>query len=105
MGLRFLVAKPHRLPQLNAVLTPEGVDEAKVRARLLDHYGIEIGAGLGSLAGKVWRIGLMGRSSTANNIILFLGALETILLDMGAAIVPGAAVQAAMGSGAKGGLT
>ncbi len=96
MGLHFLVAKPHRLPQLNTVFVPDGVDEAAVRSRLLDRHGIELGAGLGALAGKVWRVGLMGQSSTVSNVLLFLTALETILAEMGAPIVVGAAVPAAM---------
>lgn len=95
MGIRFLVPKPHRLPQLNAVIVPDEVDEAAVRARLLGRYGIEIGAGLGALAGQVWRVGLMGQSSTSSNIVLFLAALETILLEMGAPITAGEALPAA----------
>lgn len=63
LGLELLVAPECRLPQLNAVKVPDGVDEAAVRARMLDDHGIEIGAGLGPLAGKIWRIGLMGNSA------------------------------------------
>ncbi|MEO5373984.1 MAG: alanine--glyoxylate aminotransferase family protein [Alphaproteobacteria bacterium] len=79
MGLRFLVAEPWRLPQLNAVVVPEGVDEAAVRGRLLNDFGIEIGAGLGSLAGRIWRVGLMGQSSTPKNVETVLGALKAVM--------------------------
>jgi alanine-glyoxylate transaminase/serine-glyoxylate transaminase/serine-pyruvate transaminase len=95
MGLSFIVDEPYRLPQLNSVTIPEGIDEARVRARLLNEFNLEIGAGLGALAGKVWRIGLMGHSSRAENILLCLGALETVLHDMGARIHIGAALPAA----------
>jgi alanine-glyoxylate transaminase/serine-glyoxylate transaminase/serine-pyruvate transaminase len=94
MGLLFVVNKPDRLPQLNAVTIPEGVDDAKVRSRLLKEYNLEIGAGLGALAGKVWRIGLMGHSSRAENILLCIGALESVLGDMGANIKHGVALPA-----------
>ncbi len=79
LGLRFIVPEDQRLPQLNAVTIPDGVDDAEVRARLLDEYHLEIGAGLGDLAGKVWRIGLMGHSSNPGNIALCLAALEDVL--------------------------
>jgi alanine-glyoxylate transaminase/serine-glyoxylate transaminase/serine-pyruvate transaminase len=94
MGLLFVVDKADRLPQLNAVTIPEGVDDAKVRSRLLKEYNLEIGAGLGALAGKVWRIGLMGHSSRAENILLCIGALESVLGDMGANIERGVALPA-----------
>ncbi len=94
MGLLFVVNKADRLPQLNAVTIPEGVDDAKVRSRLLKEYNLEIGAGLGALAGKVWRIGLMGHSSRAENILLCIGALESVLVDMGANIERGVALPA-----------
>ncbi len=95
MGLSFIVDEASRLPQLNAITIPDGVDEAEVRTRLLNEFNLEIGAGLGSLAGKVWRIGLMGYSSRAENIILCLGALEAVLGDMGAKINTGVAIAAA----------
>jgi len=79
MGLKFLVAEPDRLPQLNLIVVPDGVDEAKVRARLLAEYDIEIGAGLGALSGKVWRVGLLGQSASAVHVTLFLAALEHCL--------------------------
>lgn len=95
MGLEFQVDPEHRLPQLNAINVPDGVDEAEVRRRSLADYNLELGAGLGVLAGKVWRIGLMGQSAKTNNIFLCLNALETILSDMQAPINKGEAVRAA----------
>ena len=94
MGLSFLVDESDRLPQLNAVVIPEGVDEAKVRSRLLEDYNLEIGAGLGTLAGKVWRIGLMGHASNIKNVMFCLGALESVLEDMNAPIANGAVTAA-----------
>ncbi len=95
MGLRLPVAESARLPELNVVEVPPGVDEAAVRRRLLEEFSLEIGAGLGALAGKVWRIGLMGASSTPRHVILCLSALETVLHGEGAAIRTGEAVAAA----------
>nr|VFJ70551.1 MAG: alanine-glyoxylate aminotransferase apoenzyme [Candidatus Kentron sp. FW] len=95
MGIGFPVDVHSRLPQLNAVTIPGGVDEARVRQTLLQDFNLEIGAGLGELAGKVWRIGLMGHSSNLNNIYLCLSALETALLAQNADIDPGAALGAA----------
>lgn len=94
MGLQFIVKEADRLPQLNAVTIPAGVDDAAVRGRLLNEYNLEIGAGLGALAGKVWRIGLMGHASRAENILLCISALESVLGDMGADIKPGVALPA-----------
>lgn len=94
MGLQFIVREADRLPQLNAVTIPAGVDDATVRSRLLNEYNLEIGSGLGALAGKVWRIGLMGHASRAENILLCIGALETVLGDMGADIHLGVALPA-----------
>lgn len=79
LGCRYVVDEAYRLPQLNAVYLPEGVDDASVRARLLNEYNLEIGSGLGALAGKVWRIGLMGYSAKKENIALCLKALEDVL--------------------------
>jgi alanine-glyoxylate transaminase/serine-glyoxylate transaminase/serine-pyruvate transaminase len=79
MGLEYLVPRKERIPHLNSVRVPEGVDEAAVRSRLLDEYDLEIGAGLGPLAGKIWRIGLMGYSSRPKNILFCLSALEETL--------------------------
>ena len=95
MGLRLVVGEQDRLPQLNAVAIPHGVDDDAVRRRLLEEFSLEIGAGLGALAGKVWRIGLMGHSSNARNVVLCLGALEAVLGDLGAPIRTGVAIGAA----------
>ena len=95
MGLDFVVDKAYRLPQLNSVTVPEGVEEARVRAALLNDYNLEIGAGLGALAGKVWRIGLMGESCCKTNVLQCLGALDAVLSGMGAPINAGKAVAAA----------
>ena len=95
MGIGFLVNEESRLPQLNSVLIPEGVDDAAVRTALLQNYNLEIGAGLGSLAGKVWRIGLMGTACTQRNVMLCLDALENTLAAMNAPIKTGVAAQAA----------
>jgi alanine-glyoxylate transaminase/serine-glyoxylate transaminase/serine-pyruvate transaminase len=67
-----------------------------VRSRLLDEYNLEIGAGLGPMAGKIWRIGLMGYASNRRNVLLCLGALDAVLSDMGASVKSGVAVEAAM---------
>jgi alanine-glyoxylate transaminase/serine-glyoxylate transaminase/serine-pyruvate transaminase len=95
MGLSLIVPEQERLPQLNAVSIPEGVDEANVRRKLLQDFNLEIGAGLGSLAGKVWRIGLMGYASNAKNVILCLAALESVLAESNAPINKGVAVAEA----------
>lgn len=79
MGLEMLAAPEHRLWTLNAVRIPQGVDDARVRSRLLQDYNIEIGAGFGSLKGRIWRVGLMGSGSTENNVILLLEALRRVL--------------------------
>ena len=79
MGLRMHVAKEHRLWTLNTPCVPEGIDDAKIRARLLNQHGIEIAGGFGPLAGKVFRIGLMGYGSTAENVLIILEALEEAL--------------------------
>jgi len=92
MGLSFVVDEADRLPQLNSVTIPDGVDDAAVRTQLLSEFNLEIGAGLGALAGKVWRIGLMGHTCRAENIMLCLSALEAVLGD---AVKPGVAIAAA----------
>lgn len=79
MGFEFVVTPEFRLPMLNAIKIPEGVDDAMVRGRLLNEYNIEIGAGLGVFVGKVWRIGLMGESCTLNHINIVLSALKEIV--------------------------
>ncbi len=96
MGIGFVVKEGDRLPQLNAVTVPEGVDEAAVRKALLEEFSLEIGAGLGALAGKVWRIGLMGHASNRRNVLFCLAALESVLGRMGGPIEKGVALDAAM---------
>jgi len=81
------------LAQLNTVTIPEGVDEATVRKQLLQRFNLEIGAGLGALAGKVWRIGLMGYASNPKNVLLCVTALEAVLSEYNAHIEKGAAVE------------
>jgi alanine-glyoxylate transaminase / serine-glyoxylate transaminase / serine-pyruvate transaminase len=95
MGLELLVEAHWRLPQLNAVRVPVGVDEAAVRQRLLDEFDLELGGGLGALAGKVWRIGLMGYSARPENVRLCLGALEWALAGVPGIRTGGAGVTAA----------
>ena len=95
MGLKFVVPENERLPQLNAISVPEGVDEAAVRTILLSDYNLEIGSGLGAMAGKVWRIGLMGHASNPRNVRLCLGALDDVLGRLKAPIHHGVAVDAA----------
>jgi alanine-glyoxylate transaminase/serine-glyoxylate transaminase/serine-pyruvate transaminase len=95
MGLAFIVPENERLPQLNAVTIPDGVNEATIRSKLLQNFNLEIGAGLGSLAGKVWRIGLMGYASNASNVILCLSALESVLSESNAPINKGVAMAEA----------
>jgi alanine-glyoxylate transaminase/serine-glyoxylate transaminase/serine-pyruvate transaminase len=95
MGMSFLVDEEYRLPQLNAVTIPDGIDDAEVRGRLLNEYSLEIGAGLGDFAGKVWRIGLMGHSANQRNVLNCLQALDSVLYASGANIEPGKAVAAA----------
>ncbi len=90
MGLSMLVPEKERLPMLNAVRIPEGVNDAKVRKALLNDFAIEIGGGLGQFAGKVWRVGLMGHSCRRKNVALFLTALETVLRVEGFKARPGA---------------
>jgi alanine-glyoxylate transaminase/serine-glyoxylate transaminase/serine-pyruvate transaminase len=97
LGLTLLPPAPERLWTLNAVRVPEGIDESVVRRRLLDDYSMEIGAGLGPLAGRIWRVGIMGAGSTLSNVLLFLTALERVLSSMGyrSAAATGGAVTAA----------
>ncbi|WP_249605400.1 alanine--glyoxylate aminotransferase family protein [Chromobacterium sp. IRSSSOUMB001] len=79
LGLKFVVDAAARLPQLNAVYIPEGIDDAAARNRLLQEYNLEIGGGLGDFAGKAWRIGLMGYGARRENVALCLKALESVL--------------------------
>jgi alanine-glyoxylate transaminase/serine-glyoxylate transaminase/serine-pyruvate transaminase len=95
LGLAYVPAPEVRLPQLNCVRIPDGIDDLAVRKRLLSQWGIEVGGGLGSLKGKVWRIGLMGHSSRPSNVMLVLAALESCLRELGHSREPGAATAAA----------
>jgi alanine-glyoxylate transaminase/serine-glyoxylate transaminase/serine-pyruvate transaminase len=101
MGLKFLVQEEYQLPQMNAVRCAEGVDEAQVRSRLLSEFGLEIGAGLGPLKGKIWRFGLMGYSCRPDNVMLCLSALGSVLDDMGYPVQVGDAESAAHGAYAQ----
>jgi alanine-glyoxylate transaminase/serine-glyoxylate transaminase/serine-pyruvate transaminase len=95
MGLKMLVSQPYRLWSLNTVVVPDGIDELKVRKSLLGEYNLEIGGGLGELKGKIWRVGLMGYSSSESNVILFLTALEQALRAQGFEVPRGAGATAA----------
>ncbi len=95
MGLAFVVPEAERLPQLNAIAIPEGVDDAAVRSMLLSDWQLEIGAGLGAMAGKVWRIGLMGHACNTRNVLLCLSALEDVLVRLKAPVRSGEALAAA----------
>ncbi len=95
LGLVPLPPAGRRLPMLNCVMVPAQIPEADIRARLLSQYGIDIGGGLGPLKGKVWRIGLMGESSTEANVLTLLNALEALFLEGGWLSTPGVALQAA----------
>jgi alanine-glyoxylate transaminase/serine-glyoxylate transaminase/serine-pyruvate transaminase len=79
LGFQLFATEGHRLPELTTVVVPDGVDEAAVRATLLERYDIEIGGGLGDYAGKVWRIGCMGHTARPRNVTLLLGALREVL--------------------------
>jgi len=97
MGLQYLVKEGARLPQMNAVHIPEAIREreAEVRKTLLTEFNLEIGAGLGPLAGKIWRVGIMGYSCKPENVMLCLSALGSVLSDMGLPIHVGDAEAAA----------
>ena len=79
LGFEFIVAPEFRLPMLNTVKIPNGVDDATTRQRLLNEFNIEIGGGLGDFAGEAWRIGLMGCSCTENHVNMLLAALRKII--------------------------
>ncbi|MGH9862176.1 MAG: pyridoxal-phosphate-dependent aminotransferase family protein [Candidatus Acidiferrales bacterium] len=95
MGLQMLAAPGQRMWTVTSVKLPAGVDDRKVRGRLLEEFNIEIAGGLGPLKGRIWRIGLMGASCTENNVLLLLAALDNILSDDGLRLSPGAGVAAA----------
>lgn len=96
LGARPQAAEGHRLPSLNCVTVPDGIDEGALRKALLSEYNIEIGGGLGPLAGKVWRIGLMGESSRQENVLGVLAAIEQQLRRQGRKVSPGVAAEAAL---------
>jgi alanine-glyoxylate transaminase/serine-glyoxylate transaminase/serine-pyruvate transaminase len=97
MGLEIFVKNPvDRLVTVTGVNIPAKVDDAKVRRQLLDEFNIEISGGLGPMKGRMWRVGLMGYSSQKNNVLLFLTALEKVLLDQGFSAPSGAGVAAAI---------
>ncbi|MGB3097645.1 MAG: alanine--glyoxylate aminotransferase family protein [Candidatus Deferrimicrobiaceae bacterium] len=79
LGLAFCVPEGERIPHLNAVAIPAGTEDGPTRKRMLEEFGLEIGAGLGTMAGKIWRIGLMGHSSTPKNVTYCLSVLKTVL--------------------------
>jgi alanine-glyoxylate transaminase / serine-glyoxylate transaminase / serine-pyruvate transaminase len=95
IGLRAVAQEGHRLPQLTVVAIPEGIEDAKVRSELLRNFNLEIAGGLGPFKGKVWRIGLIGESSTRENVMILLNALESVLSAQGFELARGAALRAA----------
>ena len=95
IGLNYIAAPGIRLPQLNAVRIPEGVEDVPNRKRMLTDFGIEIGGGLGDFKGKAWRIGLMGYNSKPSSVFLVLAALEQVLRGAGCKVTPGSGVAAA----------
>ena len=95
IGLEFLVKEENRLPQISAVKVPEGINELEVRKQLLAGWDLEVGAGLGPLAGKIWRFGLMGYTAQQSNVLTCVDALEQVLSGMGHKLTRGAGVAAA----------
>jgi len=102
LGFRPFAQEGRRLPMLHSVWIPEGVEDQKVRRLLLEAYNIEIGGGLGQLAGKIWRIGLMGESSRREHVTSFLSALESILFTEGRSKEIGAGLEGAAKAYAEG---
>jgi alanine-glyoxylate transaminase / serine-glyoxylate transaminase / serine-pyruvate transaminase len=98
MGLAIVAAKNYRVPSVTGVFAPDGVDEAAIRKYLLQHDNLEVSGGLGPLAGKIFRVGLMGYNSTPTNVLTFLSALEGALADQGYEVPAGAGVAAAQQS-------
>lgn len=96
MGLTLHAQEGYRLSTLTSVRIPPGVDDLRVRQKLLNEFDIEIGGGLGMLKGQIWRIGLMGYSSTEENVLLVLSALEKLLVMEGYSLELGAGVIAAI---------
>ena len=98
MGLRLFAAEGYRLPSLTTVWIPEGADDAATRAALLNEFNIEIGGGLGPVKGRVWRIGLMGETSSPRNVFYLLSSLERLFRRQGVRADSGlAAAQEALG--------
>ena len=95
IGLQPLAAEDHRAPMLTTLRIPDGIDDATIRKRLIQDYGIEIGGGLGIFAGKAWRIGLMGDACNERNVLLVLNAMEKLLIEYGHRVEAGTAVRAA----------
>jgi alanine-glyoxylate transaminase/serine-glyoxylate transaminase/serine-pyruvate transaminase len=89
MGLKLFAQEGHRLPSLTTVWIPEGADDAAVRGALLNEFNLEIGGGLGPVKGKVWRLGLMGETSTPRNVFYFLSCLERLLRRQGVKVGTG----------------
>jgi aspartate aminotransferase-like enzyme len=106
MGLRLFGSEPEsrRLPFITPVIVPDGVDELRVRQRMIQDFGVEIGAAFGPLQGKIWRIGTMGYSAQRQNILLGLAALEASLAAEGFALPMGAGVAAAAAHYQKAGV-
>lgn len=98
LGLSLFGTEPpaHRLPMITPVVVPDGVDELRVRQRMLQDFGIEIGAAFGPLQGRIWRIGTMGYSARRQNVLLCLAALEAVLRREGRRAAPGAGIEAAL---------
>jgi (S)-ureidoglycine---glyoxylate transaminase len=98
MGLKLFGQEPpaHRLPMITPVLVPDGVNDARVRRRLLEDFGVEFGAAFGSLQGRVWRIGTLGYSATRQNVLIGLAALEAVLRQEGWRAASGVGVDAAL---------
>lgn len=96
LGISYSVTEPsHRLPMLNSVLIPEGIDDGQVRSQLLNEFGIEIGGGLGPMKGKTWRIGLMGEAASSTNVLSFLAAVDQCLAAQRQSAPTGAGTAAA----------
>jgi (S)-ureidoglycine-glyoxylate aminotransferase len=98
LGLGLFGKEPpeHRLAMITPVVVPDGIDELRVRQRLIRDFGIEIGAAFGPLQGRIWRLGTMGCSATRQNVLLALAALEAVLRGQGWRAAPGAGVEAAL---------
>ena len=95
MGLGLLPPAGERLKTLNATRIPAGIDDAAVRKELREAFNIEIGAGMGPLAGKIWRVGLMGAGATPTHVLLLVSALEAAVSRAGHTMTPGAGIAAA----------